>query len=560
MPHSSDMGSESRRVPKVGKVIDLGGYLAAERALDLVISTDPADALYPHRLAAATQLGASMLAVVARRLDAYRPEALESLGRAAAAYPVRAEAVAHLTRAANDRRIADARRLGAMLVLEYCLGVPPGDDYLATLRDPTTALALSFWGAARGAVRSPLLQSYVQAMLTQPSELLYGLFGRLVALEGDVPAEVARLLALHPDAELSLEIVDALAAQGSKAAVQCLAVLAPNVSPEASHAADRALRKLRLSGYSPRLLQPPVEGCRALLSPIDGRGYRLLVLVAPGSGSDSATMLELYLSDAEGLLEASTYAACGQADLPRTADMGRVHHYLPKGWVPGSAQITDAGSGNSPTVTFAMLEAPYLYGLDVLREAVRRNWLCVAPLPLEYALVSHLFWAHSDGLQEASFGVADEADIPHQLTPREADLLMNPAFDSWYLEGDAAREVAEDISALNGGPPKELTDDNWKLMLPALIRLAHDEFGPEVRVHYAARLRRMSEWLRLAGQDQEANCATSAARTMLKSPPETNLLVLRLVQRGILVALNRLASEGANSHAKKSKARSRKDA
>jgi hypothetical protein len=73
--------------------------------------------------------------------------------------------------------------------------------------------------------------------------------------------------------------------------------------------------------------------------------------------------------------------------------------------------------------------------------------------------------------------------------------------------------------------------------------LAHDEFGPEVRQRYSDRLRRMAEWLHMSGEDHDAECARSAAQTILKAPPETNLLVLRLVQRGILVALNRLAAD-----------------
>lgn len=550
MPHSSDMESESRRVTRIGKVIDLQGYLSAERALDLLIETDPSDPLYQHRLADAISVGTSMLAVAVRRLDAYRPDALEALGRAVASFPLRNEAVAQLTRAASDRRSTDARRVGAMLVLEYCLGAPAEEDFLSTLRDPTTALALSFQGAARGAARSSILQSYVQALLTQPSELLYAVFSKLVALEGDVSPEVARLLALHPDAELSLAIVDALAAQGSKVAVQCLSLLAPNLSLDAGHAATRALHKLRLAGYDPHFLKSPDESCRALLSPIDGSGNRLLMLIAPGREAGTTAMLEMYLSEGEGLLEVCAYPACGPFDVPRPADLGHTHSLPVKSWVPGHELNADQPVGVAASSTSEMLEVPYLYGLDVLGESVKSNWLSVTPLPLAYCLLAHLFWLHSDGLQEVSFGFEENEDsLLPQLAAREADLLVNPAFDSWYLASPSAREVAEEISTLSGGPPRELTDDNWRLLLPALIRLAHDEFSPPVRDLYAARLRYMAEWLHLAGHYEDAAYAASAARTMLKSPPETNLLVLRLVQRGILVALGQLgATKGTRAY------------
>lgn len=78
------------------------------------------------------------------------------------------------------------------------------------------------------------------------------------------------------------------------------------------------------------------------------------------------------------------------------------------------------------------------------------------------------------------------------------------------------------------------------MLLPSLIRLAHDEFGEEVRALYAHRLRRMAEWLWLAGRLHEAAVAASAACTMEQSPPEANLSVIRLVQRGVLKALREI--------------------
>src|SRR5207237_448709 len=113
-------------------------------------------------------------------------------------------------------------------------------------------------------------------------------------------------------------------------------------------------------------------------------------------------------------------------------------------------------------------------------------------------------------------------------------------FDSWYLEGPSVRAVAQDVAELGGTLPHELSDDNWRMLLPALIRLAHDEFGPELRTRYAVRLRRMAEWLEYSSRPTAAEMAYQCAHTMVKSPPEANLFVLRLVQKGILMALAEL--------------------
>lgn len=547
MPHKSDPGNDSGHspapAPSTGKVIDLQGYLTAERTLDSFLASGPADATYPRKLSDVAGTSASVLAVITRRLDGFRPEHIEALARAVAAYPDRPEAIAHLERAVADRRLTDARRMGIAMLLEYGLGVPTGDDFVATLHEPTAALALAFRGAVQWAPSSLLLQNYVQGMLTQPSELLFALYTRLVELEGDSPVEVARLLALHPDEELSIEVVEALAQQGSRASVQALALLEPSLSYEASHAAGRALQKFRLAGYNPRLLRNPEPACRALLTPIDGGGNRVVLLIVPGKGAGSPPVtLEAYTNDVLGLIEAVATPAPGNAELPRQTEVGYLHRHSARNW---SVPSRDRAELTTPAqVPVSMLEAPYLYGLDVLREALRRNWLTVTPLPLDYGLYSHLFWVYSEGLETARELVEQEGSARSQeVVAREADLLLNPAFDSWYLAGEPAQEVAEEISTLSGGPPVQLTDDSWRHLLPALIRLAHDEFGVEVRNRYAHRLGRMSEWLRLSGQLDDAASAASAAVTMLKSPPETNLLVLRLVQRGILVALGKLSGQ-----------------
>jgi hypothetical protein len=525
----------------------LQGYLEAERALDRFLATSSAHPQYQARLSEIAGFGPSLIAVITRRLDAFRPDDIDELGRAATAFPDRDMATTQLRKAADDRRNSDARRLGAMLVLEYCLGEPPDEDFVGTLNDPLGSLAYSLKGALEGAFKSPILRSYVHTLLAQSSDLLFGIFSRLTSLERDTPAEVARLFSLHPDLELSMAVVEALASQGSRSSVQTLALLEPSLAPEVSHAANRALQKLRLSGYSPRVLRAPVEGCRALVSPIDGSGNRLLMLIAPISeGSSVSAVLEMFVNEAVGVVEASGVPEAKPADLPVTARQGFVHRQSLRTWMGmplGEEGQTGARDATNTPVHVPLLEADFLYGLELLREAVHNNWLASAPLPLDYCLLGHLCWSYGAGLSEAGGRAAWENEGESPLVAREADLLTNPVFDSWYLASESARQVALDISTLSGGPPRELTDDSWRFLLPALIRLAHDEFGPEARQRYSERLRRMSEWLHMCGDAHDAECARSGAQTILKAPPETNLLVLRLVQRGILVALNRLAAD-----------------
>jgi hypothetical protein len=124
----------------------------------------------------------------------------------------------------------------------------------------------------------------------------------------------------------------------------------------------------------------------------------------------------------------------------------------------------------------------------------------------------------------------------------ESDLLSDPLFESWYLDSGAVYVAAQELLAQNVGLPEEMTDESWRALLPLVIKLAHAEFGQSVRKHYAARLRLMSEWLALAGRYHDASRTRTAAATMMASPPEANLFVLALVQKGILVALDNLLS------------------
>jgi hypothetical protein len=271
------------------------------------------------------------------------------------------------------------------------------------------------------------------------------------------------------------------------------------------------------------------------------------MLIAPvAEGSNVSAVLELFINEAVGVVEASGTPEAKPSDLPVVARPGFVHRQSLRTWMGmplGEEGQTGARDSSNTPIHVPLLEAEFLYGLDILREAVRNNWAASAPLPLDYCLLGHLCWSYAGGLDEADFRSAWEAEGEDHLVAREADLLTNPVFDSWYLASESARHVAQDISTLSGGPPRELNDDSWRFLLPALIRLAHDEYGPEARQRYSERLRRMSEWLHMAGDAHDAECARSAAQTILKAPPETNLLVLRLVQRGILVALNRLAAD-----------------
>lgn len=261
----------------------------------------------------------------------------------------------------------------------------------------------------------------------------------------------------------------------------------------------------------------------------------MLWLYVPATSAVSRPVfMGLLVSDYAGLIELVGPTSRSNDTVPKRPHPGPVGTLHP----PMVYKIPDTPAN---LATVSCVEVPYAYGLRLLRKAVSRNWLTGTPLPLEYQLLFNLVWQFGQGNgDEESYAAKFVERDDRGLAESESELLLNPLFDSWYLESAGVRLVAEELAALDYDFSHELTEDNWRILLPSIIRLAHDEFGPELRMRYANRLRLMSEWLRFSDQHHDADLAASAAYTIVNSPPEANLFVLRLVQKGIFVALSEL--------------------
>jgi hypothetical protein len=357
----------------------------------------------------------------------------------------------------------------------------------------------------------------------------------LAEFEGEAAVAALRLLALQPDPDLMHAAIEALISRQDAQALRALAVLEPNLPPEAAHAVSRHLHKLRLSGHRARPLQMANGKCRALVGPIDGRGRRLMWFTVPGdSMPDALGYLALLLKDSVGVLDAMGAPAQESDAFPRPAPVGTLHTLE----TPLPGQSPDLLPHNG---TAWCLEAPFDYGLSVLRKGVEENWLSGTPLPLEYQLLFDMVWQYGAGFEEeASF--MDRLPDNEEAVENENDLLSDGLFDDWYLESGAVYLAAQELLAEDIGLPIEMTDQSWRALLPMVIKLARSEFGADMRRCYSERLESMAEWLFVAGQEESARLAASAARTMLVSPPEANLFVLTLVQKGLLMALANLMS------------------
>ncbi len=531
MPDESDSANSA---PQTGKVISLRGHQAAEQAVDDLLITRRQDPRFISLVAKSFSLGPPLLSAVARRLDADKPGELLVLAEVAGRYPGRGQAVRTLIRAANDRRSGDARRLGAALALglyDYGVILPPLQDFLGRLASPSSAFASTLTRALDAYSHSRAPQEWeplFALFFSQPPEVLFSVVGELGADLGVTTSDAAsalRVLALNPHPEVMAAAVESLTSQIDPAAVRALAALQANLPVDMAHSVGRQLQKLRLSGsYAPGLPSGTTPEIEARLSAVDGKGRCLLSLARDtGQGAERARILELILSDTQGIIDAAL-------NLLAAAVSGRANS--------ASRGAHQPLYGEQASHRESLVQVPFVYGFSLLRRFVRLNWSSGTSLPVAYILESGAIWEAGEDRVEAlpDISGADSASSGED----ESALLSHPSFAGWYLDTPATHLAAHEIAVSSGGLTSELTDENWRVLLPSIIRLSHDEFVPELRALYANRLRMMAEWLYISEQPAYAALAASAAYTMTHSPPEANLFVLRLVQKGILVALSQL--------------------
>ena len=158
-------------------------HQAAERLLDNLLSADPDSPRFRSLLEEVPAAGPPVMAAVVRRLDGFNPAVVDVLTRVVASYPDAHEFARHLRRVASDRRSADRRRMGAIMVLEQALDVQPPDDFLSTLREPVRAATGMLLGALDAHSRNPAaLYDYLRALVAQPVDLLYAVLDPRIRL------------------------------------------------------------------------------------------------------------------------------------------------------------------------------------------------------------------------------------------------------------------------------------------------------------------------------------------------------------------------------------------
>lgn len=471
--------------------------------------------------------GKQVLPALLSMLGTNDPQMRGGLGQVSAALLTDGAPVVEALRGvAQDTRQSDQVRITAITILERFLGQKADETLYATLSDPRAIMLNSVREMLIAAQQSEYVTiEYVQQLEAQPLEVVLDLIDGLDALQPEERLVLLRMLAQDSRDVVAAQAVHALGRIRLPAAITTLRLLLPTVSAASAALVERNLRKLTLAGVSAEPAPSPERGWRALVSGIDGDGYRAVWFVAPASAPvlslykpGEVTFLGVLLSDASGLRLSFANATMPAVRIPGPHLAGTFCEML----IPHSEQ------------PLRLLEAPFDYGRSLVAAAVRISYEQQAPIPHEFRLLNPLIW---------QFGMPPPPPMP-DLPPLTADLaiaslrqqaralLDHRAFSSWFVHSEATYDLAERL--LDSRRPAFPTVE----ML--LQEFASREFSATSILTYRRRLLGMAPWLALAGDLTAAALARHLAASLQPPADLSHAFLLELARVGVERAMSNL--------------------
>ncbi len=458
--------------------------------------------------------GAAVLPVVLHHLDTPDPWMVRALGRTLAQMQDRRRAAAALRRAIVAPRSSDRRRIVAMVLLDQFLEEPPDESLFSALGNPTDV-------AVRALLRDTppheylVRLDYLSIIHAQPLADILAALERFREAAGDQAVAVLAFFALDERDEVAQRALESLGTVRLPAALHALRVLEPNVPLPRRAMVERVRRKLLLSGVPepPRPALP--AGARALVSPLDGGGNRLLLFLFPVEGGYRA--VHLFLDDSQGVRGAYE-VVYAHPEIPAVGPQGSVY------------------PAPHPWEGIYLLEAAWGYAQGLLREYLAYVETREALCPLEYRFFHPQIWG---------WDVAEEQ--PPRWPQRAAGLVQSDVsrllghryLASWYVESEAIYGMAQTLQGADLSRP-----EGQGLLALATVSLIQSELPAEVCLLYARRLRDMAGWLQRAGKAELAAVAAAAAEEMDDAQPLQSIFSLLLLQKSLLVAAENLRQAG----------------
>lgn len=456
-------------------------------------------------------------------LDTTDPHLRGALGVVARALPP-AEIVPALRAAALDSSLSDHARLTAALILERFLDESLAMDSLLHIQDPTQVALQSVQEVIEESRSSrAIVIDYIKSMQEQPLDVQHMVLDALeYLLQEEEPVELLRTLAQGTEGSIAARAIDMLGRLRIPPSAHALHILLPTIHPDRRPLLERGLRKLQFAGVPVEPLPPPATTWRTLVGAVDGRGNQSIWFLKEDPASGHASLLGLHLNCEAGILEAWGDDHLKEHAFPPPAPAGTLH---PIPMRPHSLPLH-------------FLEAPFDYGRYLVLEALQIHWREDRPVPLEYALYNDMLWGYDTaGLADAKPQLPLLSEERFQTALEGSpDLLNMPDLFSWIAYNKAVLVSAHRIRTLAGSVDSVAVPRQW------LVQLANTSFeGEEIRAAFIGRLRRLSEWLWLAGRAEAAQQALAAAIALEDRSPGEHPFVIALIQRGLEFAITALS-------------------
>jgi len=498
-------------VTEAGKILTgLMERRALEAAFDaLAQATEPAE-----RVRLAQELagrGDAILPVFLARLDTEDPHVRGGLGLLAQQMD-RDLVVPALKGVMRARERRDQARVTALTLLDRYLNEPIEESLLAALRDPNDVARQSLRELILAMERNPtVILDYLTQLAQQPAdtpELLMRAVPDLMPNPHLVT--LLRMFAQGEDARLAQQALEQLGRTRMPEALRALISLAATLPAERRPAAERSLRKVRMSGIQaePSL---PLAAWQTLLSPVDEAGAQIIWFIAARADAERPTAMAIVTAEAAGIVAAIGTDMLPADDIPPAVPVGEV-------------LAMPQPAGVRPLM---LLGVPFDAGRRAVQQALEQNWLAGQPPPLAYRLFSELIWQYGPLSAEALDGPAIQAD-PERGGDDTGALLDHEAFADWVWSAEAVYEAARNLLRRLPWTPEARA--------AAVNDLAATAFGPREATAYRRRLIAMAEWLHYARRETEAQLAATAAEQLRAAPPAASPFVRRLIERSLDVA------------------------
>jgi hypothetical protein len=455
------------------------------------------------------QQGEPVLDALLGSLDSADPRLIGALGKVAT-HLDRTKVTAALRSTARDARRADRERMSAILILDRFLHEEIEEGLIQGLHDPNAVARESLQGvmAEAGHNRAIWLE-YLEQLAEQPDDVPPLVMQTMLELDEEGSIEPLRLLAQDPNEPVAREAVRRLGSLRLPGAAMALRALLPTLAPALRPQAERALRKLQMSGVQLEPRSAPGSEWRALVTPVDGAGNRAVWIIGRRPRERYCRFLGLLLHEDTGLKE-----AIGN-------DHMRAQHLPPRRPLDSILALSDAEPGKY--VLF--LETTLEYAQLVVSKALARNFASGTPTPPLYRLCNSYLWDYEMAAPPQAGALAASPELVSQTS----ELLDHPAFEGWFVQTPALYDLGEQLSAGRESDPA-----------PALAGILSGYWDAARRAGYRQRLESTCEWLVRAQEPRLAELAAIAALTLEDGSPAEHPFLLRMGEIGLEVAQDNL--------------------